>query len=124
MKPDWKRPKTLEGATISIPTPAGTLHLTFNYDKETLVEVMGKIGKSGSYMATQLSILCLMLSIMLQTPISRKKLVKKIRKSLIDIPGEMPFEHEGEKFNGYEDYIFKRVCEEIETKELREELSD
>jgi hypothetical protein len=122
MDANWKRPKTLEGATISVPTPAGTLHLTFNYDKNTLVEVMGKIGRCGSYAATQLSILCILLSIVLQSPLSRKKIVKKIRKGLVDIKGELPFEHEGEKFEGYEDYIFKRVCQEIETAELQKEI--
>jgi len=124
MDANWKRPKTLEGATVSIPTPAGTMHLTFNYDKNSLVEIMGKIGKSGSYAARRLSIVCTLISILLQTPISRKKLIKKIRKSLVNIPDELPFEHGGEKFEGYEDYIFKRVCEEIETKELQDELQD
>ena len=127
MKPNWKRPKTLDSVTISIPTargdtPMGTLHLTFGYYKNSLVEVIGKIGKSGSLAATNLDILCRLLSCYLQTNTSRKKLIKKLKKNLWDIKGELPFTYENEKFEGYEDFIFKRICEEIESRELQKEL--
>ena len=122
MNPNWRRPKVLDSATVSVSSPTGTLHLTFGYDNGSLVEVIGKIGRAGSYVATQLDLLSRLLSILLQSPISRKKLIKKIRKSMIDIPTEVPFEHDGEKFCGIEDYMFKRICEELETKELRDEV--
>ena len=124
MKPNWRRPKVLDSATVSVPTPSGTLHLTFGYSKRghILVEIIAKIGKAGSYAATQLDILSRLISILLQTSISRKKLIKKIKKSLVDIPTEVPFEHDSEQFCGVEDYLFKRICEELETKELRDEI--
>lgn len=123
MDASWKRPKTLEGVTKSITTPAGTLHLTFNYDGG-LVEVIGHIGKAGSFLSKNIDILCRLLSIALQTPISRVKLIKKIKKSLYDIPTEMPFEWEGKKYEGIEDFIFKTIVKELESKELKEELED
>ena len=123
MEANWKRPKTLEGVTSHITTPQGTLHITFNYDANSLVEVIGHLGKSGSYACKQLDMLCRMLSIVLQTPLSRVKIVKKIKKSLFDMNMEMPFEWEGKKYEGIEDYIFKSVVKEIETKEMQEELS-
>ena len=123
MEQNWTRPKVLEGVTKSIKTPAGTLHLTFNYDGG-LVELIGHIGKEGSLFAKQIDITCRMLSIALQTPISRIKLIKKIKKNLLDIPMEdMSFEHEKETYQSVEDYIFKAVVKELEDKELQAELS-
>jgi hypothetical protein len=123
MEANWKRAKVLEGVTTHITTPQGTLHLTFNYDGYSLVEVIAHLGKAGTYAAKQLDMICRMLSIVLQSPLSRVKIVKKIKKSLFDMNMEMPFEWEGKNYEGVEDYIFKAVVHEIETKELKEEMS-
>ena len=122
MNADWKRPKILEGVTRSVKTPIGTLHLTYNYDGG-LVELIGHIGKEGSMMAKHIDIICRLMSIILQSPLSRVKLIKKIKKNLHNIPmDDMSFEHEGEKYESIEDYIFKATTKELEEKELREEL--
>ena len=122
MYANWRRPKVLDGVTKSIKTPAGTLHLTFNYDGG-LVEIIGHIGKEGSYLSKQIDIICRLISVTLQTPLSRVKLVKKLKKNLLDIPmDDMQFEFEGVKYASIEDYIFKAVVKELEEKELQEEL--
>ena len=114
---DYKRPKTLDSFTINnIPSQAGNLNLTMCYDNKRLVEVFGEIGKAGSYASIQLTVLCRLLSIILQSKLSRTKIMKKIRLGFFDIDWGLPFEYEKKEYTGHEDFIFKTITKEIATK--------
>lgn len=115
---DWKRPKILDSLTQEIHTPAGTLFLTLCYDDRRLIELHGIIGKQGTYASLQLDIICRLISIILQTRLSRAKIMRKIKNNFYTIKWELPFEFEKKKYSGYEDYLFKLIVNEIRAKKL------
>jgi hypothetical protein len=119
MEAGWRRPKTLPSKTHRIPTTEeGTLHLTLAYEDDTykkLVEVRATIGKAGSYANTITDTCCKLISIVIQSPLSREKICKKFKKQFVDMAsGIAPFEYEGKKYTCVIDVIIKMVIGELE----------
>ena len=113
----WKRPKTLTGQTKLV-TLCGEILVTFNYDNERegkLIEVRASVGKEGTPCNALLSMCCFLISCYLQSAEPREKIIKKIKKNLIDAPACMnKYEFEGIKYTSCIDYILKNVIKELE----------
>lgn len=118
MDVDWKRPKVLPSKTLHIPTQEGNLHLTLAYEEDNfkkLVEVRATIGKAGSYANTLIDTCCKLISIIIQSPLSREKICKKFKKQFVDMASGLdPFEYEGKKYTCVIDVIIKLVINELE----------
>lgn len=117
----WKRPQILQSLTKNIETPAKTLHLVFCFDGSRLRELHGFIGKEGTYGSMQLEMTCRLIGMLLQSPYSQAKVMKKLKANFFDMKWEMPFDYEGKHYMGYEDLIFKMVVRELATKKLWKE---
>lgn len=116
--PDYKRPKELKSLTVSLDTPTGKVYITFCYDDKRLVELHGILGKGGNYASMQLETICRLISIILQAKLSRAKIMKKIKKNFYDMKWETPFTYENKSYTGYEDFLFKALVCELNTKKL------
>jgi len=81
---EYKRPKSIESKTESIRLDScGTLHLTFGYQEEVegkVVEVQALIGKAGVPCNVLLNCYAKAMSMLLQSPMPRYKIVEKIKK--------------------------------------------
>ena len=83
METTYKRPKEIESKTEAIKLECGTLHLTFGYQEEVegkIVEVRAVIGKSGVCGNILLDSYAKAMSMLLQSPMPRYKIVEKIKK--------------------------------------------
>ena len=123
MQPNFKRPKVLYGSTPEVITPCGKLYLTFNYideEKEKLVEVRGHFGKAGTCSLLGLDSICKLISILLQSPLSRKKIISKIRKGWISTDKKErvtcgnPYEYNGVKYQSCIEMLMSLVVDELE----------
>lgn len=79
----YKRPKEIESKTEDVKLECGNLHLTFGYQEEVegkVVEVRAVIGKSGVCGNILLDSFSKAISMLLQSPMPRYKIVGKIKK--------------------------------------------
>ena len=115
MDTDWKRPKTIPSKTYHIDSNEGTLHLTLGYEDERLIEIRGTIGKAGSYANSLIDTACKLISMYIQSPEPRYKIIKKFKKQFCDIQaGIDPFEYDGNKYTCSIDCIAQMVVKELE----------
>lgn len=115
MEVKWKRPDVLPSETIKVKTNEGTLYLTFVYEDKKLVEIRGSIGKAGSFSNRGIDNDCKFISIILQSQMSRDKIIKKFNKQFAEMPsGIDPFEFEGRKYTCCTDLIVKYVITVLE----------
>lgn len=115
MEVNWKRPKCIPSITRSIETNEGNLHLIFGFEDEKLIEVRGNIGKAGSFANTLVDTICKLISMYLQSPEPRYKIIKKFKKQFEDMEaGIDPFTYEGIKYTCTIDVIVKLVVKELE----------
>jgi len=111
----WKRPKEIPSKTFHIETQEGTLHLTLGYEDERLIEVRAMIGKAGTYAQIMLDTIAKLISMYLQSPEARYKIVKKFNKQFAEMfCGMEEFEWQGEKYQSAIDLIVKIVITEVE----------
>jgi type III secretory pathway component EscR len=117
MTSKWKRPKTLDGKTAVV-SLCGNIYVTFNYDHDRdgkLVEVRATVGKGGTPCNILLTAICFLISCYLQSPEPRYKIIKKLKKNLLDAPACMQsFEFEEKTYTSCFDYILKNVVKELE----------
>lgn len=90
MDSNWKRPKDLPSKTthIDLPSECGTLHLIMGYQDEVegrLVEVHPVIGKSGICGNVLLDSLGKAISMYLQSPMPRYKIIEKFKKQFVGV---------------------------------------
>jgi len=124
--PNWKRPFVLEGNTIGIKTNCGTLHLIMNYDKDEkegkLIEVIASIGKGGIACNSNILAITRLISIILQSPLSRVKIVDKLTKQFIFNPkkpediyncGQGKFKYENKEYSWCGECIIDKVIAEL-----------
>ena len=122
MTADFKRPKILYGSTPEVITPCGKLYLTFNYideEKQKLVEVRGHFGKAGTCSLLGLDSIAKLISILLQSSMSRVKIIKKIRKGWIStdkkerITCGNPFDYAGKTYQSCIELLMSMVVDEL-----------
>jgi hypothetical protein len=109
----YKRPKTIESKTEHVETSCGTMHFTTGYDTG-LVEIRAMIGKSGTCPNCQLDNFCRVVSMYLQSPEPRYRIVKKFRKQFEGANCGMPFTWKEKKYTSCHDYIAQAVIKELE----------
>ena len=115
MEATWKRPKVLPSKTFKIETHEGNLFLTFVYDDNKLVEVRGMIGKSGTFGNFIIDTICKLISMYLQSPEPRYKILKKFKKQFTDMNCGMDyFQFDGQKYLSSIDAIVKLTIKEID----------
>lgn len=114
MPDNWKRPKVLPEITSHIETQCGTLHFIMAMEDEKIVECRAMIGKSGTCCNMQLENFCKIISMYLQSPEPRYKIVKKFRKQFIPVNCGQPFLWEEKKYLSCHDLIAQWVVKELE----------
>ena len=114
METGWKRPKELPSNTEHVETNCGTLHFIMGNEDGKLVEVRGVIGKNGTCANVQLDTICKLVSIYLQSPEPRYKIIKKFKKQFMDMGcGQGVFTEKDIKYHSCVDYIINRVIDEL-----------
>lgn len=114
MEVKWKRPKCIPSKTTKIPTSCGNLHLTFGYEEERLIEVRPSIGKNGICPNVLLDAFCKSMSMYLQSPEPRYKIIEKFKKQFVEMNCGEPFTWEGDNYTGCHDLIVKCIVTELE----------
>ena len=110
------RPEVLTGYTYRTETPCGTLFLTLNDFNGHLFEVRIIMGKAGNCTSTLFQSLALFLSVLLQTNIPREKIAKTLEKRF-DCYCANPFWKDKVKYNSCIDFIFKKMLEDMASRE-------
>ena len=111
----WKRPKEIGGQTEKIATNEGSLFFTKNYDNGRLREIRGVISKGGTLGMVMVDTFCKLISIILQSPIPKYKIIKKFKKQFTDMNvGIDKFKHNEKEYSWTVDFIIKDVIEELE----------
>jgi ribonucleoside-diphosphate reductase alpha chain len=106
------RPEVLNGYTSRIPTPCGSLYLTLNENNDKLCEIRATLGKCGSCMNIMLQTIALLISVMLQSNISREKIQKTLENQFEGGCGNI-IRYKGEEYNSCIDYIIRKVLEDM-----------
>jgi ribonucleoside-diphosphate reductase alpha chain len=117
---EYKRPKVLTGKRIKYTTGCGSLYLNLNSGETgKLEEVILTMGKRGSCKNTELFLLGVMLSVLLQSSMPRQKIIKTLRNHWIKTKCDNMFRLEGghEDITCY-DLIANAVLEELEKEKL------
>ena len=82
--PEYKRPKEIESKTEAIKLEScGTMHLTIGYQEEVegkVVEIRCSIGKAGVPCNILLDSFSKAMSMLLQSPMPRYKIIEKIKR--------------------------------------------
>lgn len=113
----YKRPKEISETTLHIETSCGTLHLILGYDddeKTRLIEVRANIGKGGTCPNVQLDTICKLISMYLQSPEARFRIIKKFKKQFEGMNCGNPFTWEEKEYTGCHDIVFKKIIKELE----------
>ena len=111
---DWKRPKEIPSNTTRIATECGGLYITKGFEDEKLIEIRGVIGKGGTCPNCQLDNFCRVVSMYLQSPEPRYKIIKKFTKQFEGSNCGQPFIWEEKKYLSCHDYIAQSVIKELE----------
>ncbi len=114
MNPNFKRPKILESRTEAIDTGCGKLHITLGFmDTGALVEVRAVIGKNGICPNVGLDTVSKCLSIILQSPLSRDRIKKKLRKQFVGISCGEIFKIQEKEYKSCYDFVTQRMLKEL-----------
>ena len=108
-----KRPKILEGKTVKVTIGCGSLYIGLSYNEDKLYEVRLVMGKAGSCKNTELFLLGIMLSVMLQSDIPRTKIIKTLKHWLNSKCDNM-YQNADKKFITCYDSIANLIIEELE----------
>ena len=108
----FKRPEVLEGYTQKLETPCGDLYLTLNELERKLYEVRVTMGKSGTCMNIMQQTIALLLSVMLQSGISKEKIHKVLLNQFEGNCGNGTF-YKGERYHSCIDFMIKRILEDL-----------
>ena len=109
---EFTRPEVLHGYTPKIPTPCGSLYLTLNEFDGKLCEVRATMGKSGSCYNIMFQTITLLISVMLQSGISRNKIQKTLEHQFEGSCGNI-IRYRGEKYHSCIDYIVTKILEDM-----------
>ena len=88
METEWKRPKSIPSKTHHIETEGcGTLHFTMGWEEEDgrLIEVRATIGKNGICGNILLDTVAKLMSMYLQSPEPRYKIVEKFKRQFVGV---------------------------------------
>ena len=110
---DWKRPDTLEGVTTRLRTPCGSMFVTMNECENKLCEIMLTLGKSGTCQNLLFRTISLLVSVMLQSGISREKIVKLLSHQMEGNCGNGKIYFQGTEYRSCIDFVFRRIIEEF-----------
>lgn len=111
----WKRPTVLPSKTHGIKTPCGTLYITLGYEEDKLIEVVGVMGNSGTCGNVKMMDFCKAISMYLQSPEPRYKIIKKLQKQYVGSNcGTGLIKYEGAEATSCDDIVAKLVITELE----------
>ena len=106
------RPEVLHGRTERITTPCGGFYLTLNENDFKLFEVRMLIGKSGSCQRMLFETIAILLSVLLQSGISKEKISDILLKKFESNCGQK-FYFKGEEYHSCLDFVVRRMIEEL-----------
>jgi len=109
----WKRPKEVNSTTTHIKTACGTLNYIKGYEGKRLIEVRAIIGKSGVCPNILLDAFWKTMSCYLQSPETRVKICKKIKKQLEGVDCGSHFKVNEKEYKSCIDYIAQDILKEI-----------
>lgn len=109
----FKRPDTLEGYTLRLATGhCGSFFLTLNEHDDKLCEVRMSIGKAGSCTKMLFETVAILISILLQSGMSKEKIKDKLINRLDSYCGHKILV-EGEEYHSCIDYSIKKILEDM-----------
>jgi ribonucleoside-diphosphate reductase alpha chain len=125
MNDKFTRPEVLEGYTIRLKTPCGSLFTTFNECENKLSEVMMTLGRSGTCQNLLFRTISLLMSVLLQSGISKEKVAKALTKQMEGNCGSNKIWCDGEEYHSCIDFVFKKVLEDMASRgEIEEEKEE
>ncbi len=110
---EFERPEVLEGYTTKIPTPCGTFYLTLNEYDNKLCEVRMRIGKSGNCQRLLFETISILLSVLLQSNISKEKIQKILYHQFGSNCGNNKIRYKGEEYHSCIDYVITKIFEDM-----------
>lgn len=113
MTPEYSRPEVLDGYTLKMPTPCGSLYLTLNEDKEKLREVRMRIGKAGNCQRLLFETIAILISVLLQSNISRETIRKALHNQFESNCGNDKIRYKGEEYHSCIDYVVTKIFEDM-----------
>ena len=108
-----KRKDVLPGKTLKAPTGCGSMYLTLNVDDGDLVECRLELGKSGSCVKNMLHVIGVLYSILLQSGMEKKLVIKTVKRHLMGVSCGEPFITRGETYKSCLDWAAKKILEEL-----------
>jgi ribonucleoside-diphosphate reductase alpha chain len=117
-----ERPEVLEGYTIRLKTPCGPFFVTLNECENKLYEIQMSIGKSGTCQNLLFRTIALLISVLLQSGISKENIAKALSHQMEGNCGNNKIWNEGEAYHSCIDYTFKKIVEDMANRgEIEEE---
>lgn len=106
------RNEVLEGTTEKLPTPCGSFFLTLNEQNGQLFEVCMRLGKQGNCSRALLNLISVLLSVILQSDLSRKEIGNILMKHMETNCGNRIY-FKGKEYHSCVDYAIQRMLEEL-----------
>lgn len=110
------RPEVLEGYTPKLETPCGSLYFTLNEYDSKLCEVRVTMGKSGTCMNIMLQTIALLISVMLQSGISREVIKKALLNQFEGNCGQTIW-YKGVRYHSCLDWMIQKMLEDMASRE-------
>ena len=118
MNDQFDRPDVLEGYTLKLPTGhCGSFFLTLNECNNELCEVRMSIGKAGSCTKMLFETVAILISILLQSGMSKEKIKDKLVNRLESYCGNKILAY-GEEYHSCIDFSIIRIIEDLESREV------
>ena len=114
------RPDTLEGKTLKAKTDCGSFFLTLNKLDGELFEVRAELGKGGNCVKNLLHLVAVLYSVLLQSDIDKKELIKIINKHCNGVACGNSFPIDGTMYKSCVDWAAQQILKELKD-EKREE---
>ena len=73
------RPNTLNGTTTKIKTGCGNLYITVNIHENKIIEIFGRLGKSGGCAQCQINSICMLISGTLRSGGDINDIIKRLK---------------------------------------------
>ena len=116
------RPDVLEGYTIDLKTPCGSFFLTLNECDNKLREIQMSIGKSGTCQNLLFRTIALLISVLLQSGVSKENIAKALAHQMDGNCGNNKIWDNGEPYHSCIDYTLKKIVEDMASRgEIKEE---
>lgn len=110
---EFIRPDVLDGRTPKLTTPCGSLFVNLNHCDNKLREVQITLGKSGSCQNLLFRTISLLISVLLQSNVSRENIVKALSHQMEGSCGNGRIYCDGMQYHSCVDFVLRSIVEEM-----------